>query len=104
MHEYITETVVVTGYQIGGTRLKCYDAAISALVGDSLKTSAQKGMEWALRIADEELKEQVLINVGRRWQRVNPQAAEAWYARGTLPPELVDAIRMGMGDAAEEPR
>jgi hypothetical protein len=77
-----------------------YDAALSALIGQTLVDSARDAMEWALRIADDALREQILTNVGRRWLRGNRPAAEAWLSSGTLPPDLVDSIRL----AAEAPR
>lgn len=68
------------------------DAAVRLMVGGTRREAPVLAMEWALEVADPELREQVVVNVARLWLRADAGAARAWLARSDLAPRVRGAI------------
>ena len=56
-------------------------------------------VEWAKRIHDPRLRDEVIVAIGRAWLRSEPAAARSWLGRSDLPEALRVAIREASGPA-----
>jgi hypothetical protein len=81
------------------------DAAVRVLVKDNVKDEPSIALDWAMRIHDSELREEVLVRVGRYWVRRDAEAAKAWLAESAIDEATQHAILTkpkGTGSAARK--
>jgi hypothetical protein len=68
------------------------DQAVRAMVRQTIRGEPKTAIEWAQRIHDPDLRRRVLIGVGNRWWRKDPDAANAWMAESGLDEETREAM------------
>jgi hypothetical protein len=77
------------------------DEAVRVLVRRAHQQGSLEGaVGWAQRIHDAELRDEVVVALGRAWLRRDPVAASRWLDRSELP----DALRAAIRDPSGAPR
>jgi hypothetical protein len=76
------------------------DPAVRVAVRRANPGSPEGAVEWAKRIGDAKLREEVIVAVGRAWLRREPAAAGSWLGRSGLPEPVRAAIAAPRGAAA----
>ena len=69
------------------------DPAIQTLVRRDSRTEPGAALEWAQRIHDPTLRQQVLTRTGQDWFRTDPKAVTEWLSESELPEEIQTAIQ-----------
>jgi hypothetical protein len=86
----------VESLPVGDTR----DAGARAIAREIVRDDPQGAIAWANAIADNEVKQETLIDVGRRYMREDPTAAAAWLQQSGLSAEAQQQVTAppGRGD------
>jgi hypothetical protein len=78
--------VEAEGWLRSATPASALDPAVRVLVRlTNQEGSPEEAVEWAKRIEAPELRDEVIVAVGRAWMRRAPRAAGSWLARSGLP-------------------
>jgi hypothetical protein len=77
---------------LASTPARPLDPAVRVLVSRNRREAPKLALEWAARMQDPELRQEVVTTVGQEWARRDRGAALAWLARSDLPPAQREAI------------
>jgi hypothetical protein len=87
-----TDLEAARAWLLGAVPAERLDQAVRAMVRQNVRGEPKTAIEWAQRIHDPDLRRSVLIGVGNRWWRNDPDAANAWMAKSGLDEETREAI------------
>ncbi len=80
------------------------DKAIDRYAQDSAEDDPAIAITWADSIFDSEMRRSSVIDVARKWNQVDPQAAEKWMQDQQLPNDMLEAIRTPSEERQKELR
>jgi hypothetical protein len=103
--------VPAEGWLRAATPAEALDEAVRVMVRRTNQNGSSEGaMAWAMQIEKPELRDEVVVALGRSWLRRDPAAARKWLGDSGLPEALLTAIReskevaRGGEDGSEEMR